>query len=119
MSAPLDETLSRIAERISKYAQRGLGEQNTKASLIEPLLAALGWDVQDPDEVHREYKKKSKDKPVDYALKVVREPRLLIEAKGLGQNLSDRRWVSQVLSYAVVVGVEWCVLTDGNANSPR
>jgi predicted transport protein len=38
----------------------------------------------------------------------------IIEAKGLGQNLDDRRWKSQVLSYATVAGVAWCVLTDGN-----
>jgi hypothetical protein len=37
-----------------------------------------------------------------------------VEAKGLGETLSDRKWVAQVLGYATVAGVEWCVLTDGN-----
>jgi len=38
--------------------------------------------------------------------------------------LSDRKWISQVLGYATVVGVEWCVLTNGdeyrlyNAHAP-
>jgi hypothetical protein len=78
------------------------------------MLEAFGWDVRDPDVVHREFKTTSQDKPVDYALCLVREPRLLVEAKGLGETLSDHKWMAQVLSYATVAGVEWCVLTDGN-----
>jgi hypothetical protein len=88
------------------------------------LLAALGWDVEDIDEVSREYRRKSQDNPVDYALFMLRSPRLFVEAKGLEKDLSDRKWISQVLGYATVVGVEWCVLTNGdeyrlyNAHAP-
>jgi hypothetical protein len=82
--------------------------------LIEPIREALGWDVRDPDEVHREFKPTSQDRPVDYALCLIRKPRLLVEAKGLGESLNDRKWIAQVISYAAVSGVEWCVLTDGN-----
>jgi hypothetical protein len=74
----------------------------------------LGWDTRDLDEVHREFKARKSDKPVDYALQMLRKPRLFIEAKGLGEDLSDRKWISQVLSYATVAGVSWCVLTDGD-----
>jgi len=108
------EVLNEIRSKIAKFRDRGLGEQNTKASMIEPVLEALGWDVLDPDEVHREFKANSKDCPVDYALKLFRKPQLFVEAKGLGENLSDRKWIAQVLGYATVAGVEWCVLTDGN-----
>ena len=41
-------------------------------------------------------------------------PRFSLEAKGLGEDLADRKWVAQVLGYATVAGVEWCVLTDGD-----
>ncbi|MCC7419345.1 MAG: hypothetical protein IT428_03585 [Planctomycetaceae bacterium] len=82
--------------------------------MIEPILEALGWDIRDPDEVHREFKPTSKDSPVDYALKIMRKPRLFVEAKGLDENLSDRKWIAQVLGYATVAGVEWCVLSDGD-----
>jgi hypothetical protein len=64
--------------------------------------------------VFREYKPTSKDSPVDYALTILRKPRLFVEAKGLGETLSDRKWIAQVLGYATVAGVEWCVLTDGD-----
>jgi predicted type IV restriction endonuclease len=110
----LSQVIKAIAAKVPKYRDRALGEQNTKASLIEPILEALGWDIRDPDEVHREFRPISKDSPVDYALKLIRKPRLFLEAKGLGEDLSDRKWIAQVLGYAVVAGVEWCVLSDGD-----
>jgi hypothetical protein len=99
---------------IRRFQDRGLGEQNTKASLIEPVLEALGWAIRDPDEVHREFRPTPRDNPVDYALALLRKPRLFVEAKGLGETLADRKWIGQILGYATVAGVEWCVLSDGD-----
>jgi hypothetical protein len=122
----LEQTIPVLRQKIDKYQRRKdlIGEQNTKAALIDSLLGALGWDVGDPDEVCREYKNKPTDNPVDYALLLLRSPRLLIEAKGFGQKVEDRKWLSQTLGYATVIGVEWCVLTNGdeyriyNAHAP-
>jgi hypothetical protein len=122
----LADVLPRLRKRIQKIRNRkeNVGEQNTKAALIDPLLSALGWDIEDIDEVSREYRRKAQDNPVDYALFMLRSPRLFVEAKGLEKDLSDRKWISQVLGYATVVGVEWCVLTNGdeyrlyNAHAP-
>jgi Restriction Enzyme Adenine Methylase Associated len=122
--AKLRDVVRDVISKIRRYQDRNMGEQNTKASLIEPVLEALGWDVRDPDEVFREFKAKSVDSPVDFALTILRKPRLFVEAKGLGETLTNRKWVSQVLSYATIAGVEWCVLSDGdeyrfyNANAP-
>lgn len=82
----LSENVRRFREQ---YRERGLGEETTKASLISPLLEALGWDIRNPDEVYYEFRPNPKDNPVDYCLRLMRETRLLIEAKGLGENLSD------------------------------
>lgn len=111
----LRDTIKECVERLDRYAhqRQRIGEQNTKAGLIEPLIAALGWDILDPDEVHREYRRRGTDNPVDYALLIMRTPRLFIEAKGLGENLDDPRWANQTISYAAVAGVEWVALTDG------
>lgn len=120
----LRQTLEDVAERIERYRDARIGEQNTKATLIVPVLRALGWNVEDLDEVHLEYKFKSPDKPVDYALMLQRKPVLFIEAKGLDEDLNDRRWASQIVSYAAVAGVEWVMLTNGdgyriyNAHAP-
>jgi hypothetical protein len=108
----LRDTVEQVRERIQRH--RELDEQNTKASLIDPVFRSLGWDMEDLDEVRREYKQRPSDGPVDYALFVAGEPRLFIEAKKLGSNLADRRWASQVVGYATTAGVEWVVLTDGN-----
>lgn len=54
---------------------------------FEPVIGTLGWDGLDPDEVHREYRRRPTDNPVDYALLLLlRTPRLFIEAKGLGRT---------------------------------
>ncbi len=112
----LRDTIERVRARMAQIRDRKgtIGEQNTKAVLIEPIIEALGWDLRDLEEVVREYRAKTQDNPVDYALLLRRSPLLFIEAKDLGSDLADRRWVSQIMGYATVVGVEWCVLTDGN-----
>jgi len=113
-NAKLQATIKETVARITRFQDRNLGEENTKASLIEPILEALGWAIRDPDEVHREFKPTTPDKPFDYCLNILRKPRLLVEAKGLGETLSDRKWIGQILGYASVAGVEWCILTDGD-----
>ena len=110
----LDAVVRRIRERIAAYRPKGIGEQNTKAALIAPLLRALGWDTEDLSQVHLEYRPRSSDKPVDYSLLLNGQPRVFVEAKALGQNLNDRRWASQIMGYAGVAGVSWVVLTDGD-----
>jgi hypothetical protein len=111
--ADLDVALSSVRERITKFRGQSIGEENTKHALIEPVLRALGWDVEDLDEVRCEYKLKAADNPVDYAFFVHGNLRLFVEAKALGENLD--KWASQIMGYAGVAGVvEWIVLTDGN-----
>jgi len=110
----LSQALNKVRKRITRHQGKNVNEQNTKTSLIDPILRALGWDVGDLDQVQQEYKRRKRDKPVDYALFLFREPRLFVEAKALGQNLSDRKWANQIMGYATVAGVEWVVITNGD-----
>ena len=112
--ADLEIALATVRDRIAKYQRQSIGEQDTKAALIVPVLRALGWDTEDLEDVKLEYKRLPSDNPVDYALFLLREPRLFIEAKALGVRVDDHKWTSQILAYATVAGVEWVVLTDGN-----
>ncbi|MEU3456738.1 hypothetical protein ABZ671_24520 [Micromonospora sp. NPDC006766] len=122
----LRAVVEQCVQRQRRCRQRGqrLNEQNTKAALIDPVIGALGWDLVDTDEVHREYKRGGHENPVDYALLLMRTPRLFIEAKGLEENLDDPRWANQTISYATMAGVEWVALTNGaewrvyNAHAP-
>ena len=111
--SPLSDVIDTVRTRIARYRGKDVGEQNTKTALIDPVLRALGWDVGDLEAVRQEYKRRPRDKPVDYALLLLRAPCLFVEAKALGQNLDDRRWANQIMGYATVAGVEWVVLTDG------
>lgn len=122
----LSETIKRLRNNIKRITQKrpDINEQITKVALINPILDALGWDLEDPDEVALEYRRKPKDSPVDYALFIERTPCLFVEAKSLKADVGDYRWIAQTISYAAVTGVEWCVLTNGdeyrlyNAHAP-
>jgi hypothetical protein len=56
----LTDVLPKLRKRIQKIRNRNenVGEQNSKAALIDPLLAALGWDIENIAEVPREYRRK-------------------------------------------------------------
>lgn len=88
------------------------------------MRRALGWDVEDVEQVRHEYRPKGADRPVDYALLLSRVPQLFVEAKGYGENLADRRWAGQIVGLRAVAGVSWVALTDGdewrlfNAHAP-
>ena len=110
----LKAVLREVAERIVRHRGTNIGEQNTKLTLINPVLRALGWNVEDLEDVRHEFRRVPQDKPVDYALMLARTPRLFLEAKALDENLQDRRWAIQFVSYADVAGVEWVVLTNGD-----
>jgi Restriction Enzyme Adenine Methylase Associated len=110
----LRSTLLEVRQRIEQHRGENIGEQNTKLSLINPVLRALGWDVESLDDVHHEYRRTRGDNPVDYALMLARAPRLFVEAKALDEDPDDRRWRNQIITYATVAGVEWVALTNGD-----
>lgn len=110
----LASAVASVRDRIARYRGQAIGEENTKTALIDPVLRALGWDLEDLDEVRHEYRRKAGDNPVDYALFLLRTPRLFVEAKALGENLADHRWANQFIGYAGVAGVAWVAVTDGN-----
>jgi predicted type IV restriction endonuclease len=122
---PLVGQLSALSQKVRELrGGRGLNEETTKQALILPLLQLLGWDTSDPDQVVYEYRRRSKDSPVDFALMLQRAPCLFLEAKSLGHDITDRRWTNQILAYATQSGVGWLVLTNGddyhiyNAHAP-
>lgn len=102
-------------ERLENYRDRRvrLTESDTIRVLILPILEALGWNLQDVEQVRSEYRHASADNPVDYALFLHGSPSLFVEAKALGVSLDDRKPLLQTLNYANTAGVDWCVLTNG------
>jgi predicted transport protein len=110
---PLADAIRKLLANAAKLkASRSANEANTKVLLIEPLLAALGWDTGELDVVEREYRVYD-NTSLDYALKIDGKPRLFVEAKGIGKNLDDKQFIAQTVNYANNEGVLWCVLTNG------
>jgi predicted transport protein len=109
----LPDTITKLVQTAAKLKASGSGnEANTKALLIEPMIASLGWDPVDLDMVEREVKV-FEGTYLDYALKLDGAPRVYVEAKGLNENLDDKKFIAQTVNYANNDGVVWCVLTNG------
>ena len=82
-------------------------------ALIDPLLRALGWDPEDPALVTPEYSLGAGW--ADYALLGAEgKPAAVIEAKKLGESLSNQSHLGQMLNYANISGIRYAGLTDGD-----
>lgn len=108
----LSECIKELQNRFEKYSKSSLKEAHTRRIFIDPMLKALGWDVENPDQVDEEHTTVD-GKAVDYALRVNGKVVLLAEAKSLGDPLTDVKAITQVVGYASNEGVDWCVLTNG------
>src|SRR2546427_1210832 len=102
-------------ERVSStiVGKTDLSEEATKQRIIEPTLVYLGWDVFGSDVVP-EYTvdKAGRNESVDYALLIGDMPKVLLEAKKLRNPLGEKE-ARQVLGYARLERMQWCVLTNG------
>ena len=109
----LEEVLKRVIER--RTSSSYFNEEQTKQSIITPILRELGWDVDDSDEVKMEYKvKPGNRKKIDYALfKAGRIPKVFIEAKRPGK--ANNKAVQQLFRYAADDRVPLLILTDGKS----
>lgn len=110
----LSKALSRARREIAKDEQRSRGRMNEKETLhhlIEPVLGAVGWAMDDSDQVRREYPTTLGH--VDLALLIDDEPVLFVEAKALKHSVNEEKWIKQTVDYANGEGVDWCILTNG------
>jgi hypothetical protein len=103
----LIDKYKRISEsgRVNTYK-----EEQTKKDFILPLFRALGWQVEDGDEVGAE-EKVSKGR-VDYAFNLNGIPRFFVEAKAMKEDLERPEYAKQAINYSWLKGVIWAILTD-------
>jgi predicted type IV restriction endonuclease len=103
----MKEQIERIRQRLIQGAYPN--EAAVTHGVVSPILAALGWDTTDPDQVMPEHG--SGRGRVDFALLgIARRPSIFIEVKGVGRSIEGDR---QLFEYAFHEGVPLCVLTDG------
>lgn len=109
----LKELVGTLKERIEQHNEvLSKNETATRYALIDPLLTALGWNLQDPGQVQTEYS--TGDGRADYAMFSrgdTNVPRLVIEAKKLGRPIGDG--INQSITYCVGRGIPYFVVTNG------
>jgi hypothetical protein len=105
------EAIKRVCERIKRYENRlRQNEMLTRYALVDPILRALGWDTEDPEQVVPEFSMRTGR--ADYALLVKGKPCIIVEAEPLKAALT--RAAEQGVRYAVSEGIPYFVCTDGN-----
>ena len=104
----IEEVIDEVGEFISDCH-----EYQTRYALIDPILASLGWNLSDVNQVEVEYE--TDWGRVDYALLDCPdgEPAIAVEAKSLWKNLEATAIQRQILSYAEGRKKGYLVLTDG------
>lgn len=105
--------LAELQSLLKRIGNDPISEADTKRVIIEPILRLLGWDTTGITDIRNEFRSGSSDNPVDYALFIEGKPVLFVEAKGISQNINDRKWITQTVAYARTCGVEWAILTNG------
>ena len=111
----LIDKVHEIASRLEQQADHINTEEATKNALIMPLIAALGYDVFNPQEVLPEFTADvgmKKGEKVDYA--IIREGKavILIECKSRGSDL-NKAHASQLYRYFGVSNARFGILTNG------
>lgn len=111
----VDEKLRVLSERIKSHSSAMLTEEAVKTAIVLPFLAALDYDVFNPNEVVPEFISDAvgkKGEKVDYAVKVEGDIRILIECKPITTNL-DKAHLAQLYRYFSVTNARFAILTNG------
>lgn len=85
-------------ESLTPTERRNYNETATRNDFIDPLFAALGWNMHDNAEVARELTVGGRRR-VDDAFRIRGVSRFLLEAKALNDPLDDSH-VRQAIDYA-------------------
>ena len=98
---------SEIEKHFDFYRQN---EEQTKQSLINPILNALGWNTFDRARVQQQYR--AGRGKVDMALMREDKPVVLIEAKSLDELMGEDA-IDQIIRYCTWTPAQTAVITNG------
>ena len=108
----LTGTLALILERTKRF--RSLYEQNEMAvrdQLVNPILRAIGWNPENPDEVQPNVS--TEEGVPDYSLIKNGKKLLFLEAKKLSVDVEQRDVMRQLARYSFAEGTKYGLLTNG------
>ena len=109
---------SSIAALVAKYQglsprqRRRYNEAQTRNDFINPLFAALGWDMLNASREDVSVETHVSGGRADYAFKIDGVVRFYLEAKPLEDDLFKEDYAKQVITYAYNKGVTWAVLCN-------
>jgi hypothetical protein len=109
----LIDAIERVRERIKKYEDKlKQNEMLTRYVLVDPILCALGWDTENPDQVEPEFQTEV-GRP-DYILRW-NNICIGVEAKKLGASdkIFDEAY-RKALPLWQSLGIRYYVITDGD-----
>src|SRR3972149_9361838 len=113
----MDRVKEKITSLLEKYAEvvkegrlSKYNEEMTKKDFILPLFEALGWKTSDSEEVSAE--EKISKMRVDYGFRINGIPKFFLEAKSFREDLDNRKFVEQAISYSWHKGCTWAILTN-------
>lgn len=109
MSDP-KEAFAAHAAVLAELAGAQLSEADTRGHLIDPVLSLLGYSAL--AELRREIPVKETREFLDYQLFVAGKAVAIVEAKSLQTSTIDAA-AAQCVQYASILGVRWCVITNG------
>jgi hypothetical protein len=98
------------AAMVRDHASMTLSEADTRVHLIDPVLSLLGY--RSVGDIRREVSVTATREFIDYELRAAGQPRALVEAKALRHAITEQH-VAQCVQYATVLGVRWCLITNG------
>lgn len=103
--------VAELKRKIEKHRDKLIkNEMLVRYILVDPFLRALGWDLENPEQVEPEYTVEGGR--VDYALKLAGRVAAFIEAKPLYGITDDV--IKEKLKYSVDAGIRYTIITDGN-----
>ena len=108
------DQIKQLADRVESMKPQLQTEEATKNALIMPFIQALGYDVFNPNEVVPEFTADigtKKGEKVDYALKQEDKVIILIECKGINDELVKHD--SQLVRYFHACEAKFAILTNG------
>jgi len=112
-----DEQLQQIRHLVAKYEalspidRRRYQETEVRTNFIDVLFAAIGWDMDDREQVERETSVIEGKRP-DYIFKLDGVPHLFLEAKRFTEDARAEQWARDAITKAYNKGVGWAAVTN-------
>lgn len=111
-----DAAYSEVEKIVQKFKhttsieRKAMNEHATRQGYILPLFRALGWDIDNINEVSPE--EAVSRGWVDFSFRIGNVPRFFLETKRADEDLNKAEWVRQAIDYAWTKSVTWALLSD-------